>query len=51
MTNFRKSENFYIKKNWDPKEIGKFVKFIVRMRLNITGSTVYFDGNINKSFI
>ena len=36
----------------NPNEIGKFVRFIVENRIRyITGSTVYFDGNLNKSFI
>ena len=52
VTNFRKFENSLpLKKIGDP-EIGKFVKFIVENEIKyITGSTVYFDGNINKSFI
>lgn len=36
----------------DPKEIGLFVKFIIQNQIRyISGSTVYFDGNINKSFL
>lgn len=36
----------------DPKEIGLFVKFIVQNQIRyISGSTVYFDGNINKSYL
>tara|TARA_X000000950_G_scaffold266529_1_gene342103 strand:- start:287 stop:949 length:663 start_codon:yes stop_codon:yes gene_type:complete len=36
----------------NPEEIGKFVKFIVEEKIKyISGSTIYFDGNINKSFI
>lgn len=36
----------------DPKEIGLFVKFIIKNNIKyINGSTVYFDGNINKSFL
>tara|TARA_B100001057_G_scaffold499163_2_gene608800 strand:- start:4651 stop:5310 length:660 start_codon:yes stop_codon:yes gene_type:complete len=39
------------KKIGDPKEIGEFVKFIVDKKIKyISGSTVYFDGNINKSY-
>lgn len=39
------------KKIGDPSEIGKFVKFIVENKIKyITGSTVYFDGNLNKSY-
>tara|TARA_B100001250_G_C19756258_1_gene770242 strand:+ start:1243 stop:1392 length:150 start_codon:yes stop_codon:yes gene_type:complete len=34
------------------KEIGKFVRFIVEEKIKyISGSIVYFDGNLNKSFI
>tara|TARA_B100000900_G_scaffold414473_1_gene441211 strand:- start:5803 stop:6456 length:654 start_codon:yes stop_codon:yes gene_type:complete len=36
----------------DPSEIGKFVKFVVENNIKyLTGSTIYFDGNINKSII
>tara|TARA_A100000164_G_scaffold380513_1_gene428282 strand:- start:1361 stop:2017 length:657 start_codon:yes stop_codon:yes gene_type:complete len=36
----------------NPIEIGKFVKFIVENKIKyITGSTIYFDGNLNKSII
>ena len=36
----------------DPNEIGRFVKFIVENKIKyISGSTVYFDCNINKSYI
>jgi len=36
----------------NPDEIGKFVRFIVQEKIKyISGSTVYFDGNLNKSFI
>ena len=36
----------------DPSEIGKFVRFVVENNIKyISGSTVFFDGNINKSFI
>jgi len=36
----------------NPDEIGKFVRFIAQEKIKyISGSTVYFDGNINKSFI
>ena len=34
----------------DPDEIGKFVKFIVENKIKyITGSTIFFDGNLTKS--
>jgi 3-oxoacyl-[acyl-carrier protein] reductase len=36
----------------DPKEIGLFVKFIIKNKIKyISGSTVYFDGNLNKSYL
>lgn len=36
----------------NPDEIGKFVNFIVKNKIKyISGSTIYFDGNINKSFL
>jgi 3-oxoacyl-[acyl-carrier protein] reductase len=36
----------------DPKEIGLFVKFILKNNIKyISGSTVYFDGNLNKSHL
>jgi 3-oxoacyl-[acyl-carrier protein] reductase len=36
----------------NPNEIGKFVRFIVENKIKyLTGSTIYFDGNINKSII
>lgn len=36
----------------NPDEIGKFVSFIVKNKLKyISGSTVYFDGNINKNYL
>ena len=36
----------------DPKEIGLFVKFIIQNNIKyISGSTIYFDGNISKSFL
>ena len=36
----------------NPNEIGKFVRFVVENEIKyLTGSTVYFDGNINKSII
>ena len=39
-----------LKKLGNPDEIGKFVKFIVENKIKyISGSIVYFDGNINKS--
>lgn len=35
----------------DPKEIGKFIKFIIQNKIKyISGSTIYFDGNLNKSY-
>lgn len=36
----------------NPDEIGKFVKFVLENRIKyLTGSTIYFDGNINKGFL
>lgn len=38
------------KKLGDPDEIGKFVKFICKNKIKyISGTTVYFDGNLTKS--
>lgn len=40
------------KKIGNPKEVGNFVKYIIKNRIKyISGSTVYFDGNLLKSFI
>ena len=34
----------------NPDEIGKFVRFIVKNKIKyITGSTIFFDGNLTKS--
>jgi 3-oxoacyl-[acyl-carrier protein] reductase len=39
------------KKIGDPGEIGKFVRFIVENKIRyISGSTIYFDGNLNKTY-
>ena len=36
----------------NPKEIGKFVKFVVESKIKyLNGSSIYFDGNINKGII
>ena len=36
----------------DPKEIGLFVKYVLENRIKyLSGSTIYFDGNINKNFM
>ena len=36
----------------NPDEIGKFVSFIVKNKIKyISGSTIYFDGNINKNYL
>lgn len=36
----------------DPKEIGLFVKFIIQNKIKyISGSTIYFDGNTNRSYL
>ena len=40
------------KKIGNPNEIGKFVKFVVKNKIKyLSGSTVYFDGNLNKTFM
>jgi len=45
-------KKFTYQKIGDPKEIGKFVEFVVKNNIKyISGSTVYFDGNLNKSFL
>ena len=39
-----------LKKMGDPNEIGKFVQFICKNQIKyISGTTVYFDGNLTKS--
>ena len=36
----------------NPDEIGQFVEFIISKKIKyLSGSTIYFDGNINKSFL
>lgn len=36
----------------NPEEIGKFVSFIVKNKIKyISGSTIYFDGNLNKNYL
>lgn len=36
----------------NPEEIGLFVKYILENRIKyLSGSTIYFDGNINKNFM
>lgn len=36
----------------DPKEIGKFVNFIVKNKIRyLSGSTIYMEGNLLKSFL
>lgn len=51
--NLKKFEkNLPTKKIGNPKEIGKFVQFVVKNNIKyISGSTIYFDGNLNKSFL
>ena len=53
VTNIRSFEkNLQTRKIGNPNEIGKFVRFVVENKIKyLTGSTVYFDGNINKSII
>jgi len=41
-----------LKKIGNPKEIAAFIKFILSNKIKyITGTTVFFDGSTNKSFI
>ena len=50
MKSFEK--NLPTRKIGNPNEIGKFVRLVVENKIKyLTGSTVYFDGNINKSII
>ena len=43
-------KNLPTKSLGDPSEIGKFVRFIVKNKIKyLTGSIVYFDGNLTKS--
>ena len=53
VTNMKSFEkNLPTRKIGNPNEIGKFVRFVVENKIKyLTGSTVYFDGNINKSII
>ena len=45
-------KNLPTKKIGDPNEIGKFVKFIIKNNIKyLSGSTIYFDGNLNKTFM
>ena len=45
-------KNLPTKKIGDPKEIGKFVKFIVENEIKyLSGSTIFFDGNISKTYM
>jgi 3-oxoacyl-[acyl-carrier protein] reductase len=40
------------KKIGEPKEIGTFVNFIVKNQMRyLSGSTIYMDGNLSKSFL
>ncbi len=41
-----------LKKIGNPDEIGKFVKYVIENKVQyISGSTIYFDGTTNKSFL
>jgi 3-oxoacyl-[acyl-carrier protein] reductase len=53
VTNMKSFEkNLPTRKIGNPNEIGKFVRFVVENKIKyLTGSTIYFDGNINKSII
>ena len=45
-------KNLPTKKIGDPNEIGKFVKFVIKNNIKyLSGSTIYFDGNLNKTFM
>ena len=36
----------------NPDEIGKFVRFVLKNKIKyLTGSTIYFDGNINRGYL
>ena len=50
LKNFEK--NLPLKKIGNPNEIAEFVNFILSKKIKyITGSTIFFDGSTNKSFI
>ena len=51
--NLKKFEkNLPTKKIGNPNEIGKFVKFVIKNKIKyLSGSTIYFDGNLNKTFM
>jgi 3-oxoacyl-[acyl-carrier protein] reductase len=53
VSNIKKFErDLPLKKIGDPKEIGAFVKFILFNKIKyITGTTIFFDGSTNKTFI
>lgn len=45
-------KNLPLKKIGNPDDIGNFVSYIVKNRIKyISGSTIYFDGTTNKSFL
>tara|TARA_B100001057_G_C22628649_1_gene863496 strand:+ start:160 stop:828 length:669 start_codon:yes stop_codon:yes gene_type:complete len=45
-------KNLPLKRIGNPDEIGKFVKYIISNRIRyISGSTIYFDGTTNNTFI
>ena len=45
-------KNLPLKKIGNPDDIGKFINYIVTNKVKyISGSTIYFDGTTNKSFL
>ncbi len=45
-------KNLPLKKIGNPNDIGNFVKYVVSNKVKyISGSTIYFDGTTNKSFL
>ena len=53
VNNLKKFErNLPLKKIGNPDDIGNFVKYVVLSKVKyISGSTIYFDGTTNKSFL
>ena len=53
VNNLKKFErNLPLKKIGNPDDIGNFVKYVVSSKVKyISGSTIYFDGTTNKSFL
>lgn len=53
VNNIKKFENkLPLKKIGNPDDIGKFIQYIINNKVKyISGSTIYFDGTTNKTFI